>query len=439
MISRIAIVGRPNVGKSTLLNRLAKRRISIVHDKPGVTRDRVTVEVEIKDRIVEVIDTGGLGVTDEAQLDLDIHRQIDVAIASADLVLMIVDAKEGIQALDHEVAKRLRPLDAPTLLVVNKCEADRDEDSVAEFWALGLGDPLPISAAHGMGVNELLESCVELIPEGGEHSERPALRIAIVGRRNAGKSTFVNALIGEERVIVSDVAGTTRDAIDIRFEKDGIPFVVIDTAGLLRTAKLKDSIEFYAQNRALHSIGRSDVVILVIDSMPGTSQLDMRIAREVVDRYKPCVIAVNKWDLAKDKTSTEEYEEYLTRNLPSLSYAPVLFMTAEKGKNVTRCISLVQSMAKQANKRVNTGALNRAVDDIREGPRPRVKHGREPKIFYATQVAIMPPTVALFVNNPTYFTPQLKRMIENRFRELLEIPEVPVKILYREKGKKDVE
>ena len=192
MISRIAIVGRPNVGKSTLLNRLAKRRISIVHDKPGVTRDRVTVEVEIKDRIVEVIDTGGLGVTDEAQLDLDIHRQIDIAIASADLVLMIVDAKEGIQALDHEVAKRLRPLDAPTLLVVNKCEADRDEDSVAEFWALGLGDPLPISAAHGMGVNELLENCVELIPEGGEHSERPALRIAIVGRRNAGKSTFFN-------------------------------------------------------------------------------------------------------------------------------------------------------------------------------------------------------------------------------------------------------
>lgn len=437
MISRIAIIGRPNVGKSTLLNRLAKRRISIVHDKPGVTRDRVTVEVEIGDRVVEVIDTGGLGITDEAELDQDIHHQIDTAIASADLVLMIVDAKDGLQALDHEVAKRLRPLKKPTLLVVNKCEADRDEDMVSEFWALGLEEPIPISAAHGMGVVELLERCVDLLPLGGEHSERPALRIAIVGRRNAGKSTFVNALIGEDRVIVSDVAGTTRDAIDIRFEKDGIPFVVIDTAGLLRNSKLKGSVEFYSQNRALHSIGRSDVVVLVIDSMHGTSQLDMRIAREVVDRYKPCVIAVNKWDLAKDKTTTEEYEEYLTRNLPSLSYAPVLFMTAQKAKNVTRCISLVQSMAKQANKRVSTGVLNRAVDEIRNGPRPRVKHGREPKIYYATQVAVMPPTIALFVNQPSYFTPQLKRMIENRFRDLLEVPEVPVKILYREKGKKD--
>ena len=350
---------------------------------------------------------------------------------------MIVDAKDGLQALDHEVAKRLRPLKKPTLLVVNKCEADRDEDMVSEFWALGLEEPIPISAAHGMGVVELLERCVDLLPLGGEHSERPALRIAIVGRRNAGKSTFVNALIGEDRVIVSDVAGTTRDAIDIRFEKDGIPFVVIDTAGLLRNSKLKGSVEFYSQNRALHSIGRSDVVVLVIDSMHGTSQLDMRIAREVVDRHKPCVIAVNKWDLAKDKTTTEEYEEYLTRNLPSLSYAPVLFMTAQKAKNVTRCISLVQSMAKQANKRVSTGVLNRAVDEIRNGPRPRVKHGREPKIYYATQVAVMPPTIALFVNQPSYFTPQLKRMIENRFRDLLEVPEVPVKILYREKGKKD--
>lgn len=437
MIPRIAIVGRPNVGKSTLLNRLAKRRVSIVDDRPGVTRDRVSAEVEIMGRIIEIVDTGGLGITDEAQLDSDIHFQIDTAIASADLILMLVDAKEGLQALDEVVADRLRPLDKKCHLVVNKCEADREFDSVAEFWTLGLGTPWPISAAHGQGVNELIEQFVADIPDNDDKNPTPALRISIVGRRNAGKSTFINALIGEERVIVSDIAGTTRDAVDVRFEKDGIPFVVIDTAGMLRKSKLKDSIEYYAQSRALAAIGRSDVVILVIDAVHGVSQLDMRIAREVVDRHRPCVIAVNKWDLAKDRTTMEDYEKYLGKTLPSISYSPVLFMTAKEARNVTRCISLVQSLSKQANKRVSTGILNRAVDDIRNGPRARVKHGKEPKIFYATQVAVMPPTIAMFVNKPEFFTPQIRRAMENRLRDLLEVPEVPVRIFYREKGKKD--
>ncbi|MGE4618484.1 MAG: ribosome biogenesis GTPase Der [Planctomycetota bacterium] len=437
MIARIAIVGRPNVGKSTLLNRLAKRRVSIVDDRPGVTRDRVSVEVEIMGRQVEIIDTGGLGITDEAQLDTDIHHQIDAAIASADLILMIVDAKEGLQSLDEMVADRLRPLEKECHLVVNKCEADREFDSIAEFWSLGLGTPWPISAAHGQGVNELIEQFVAGIPESNERNSAPALKISIVGRRSAGKSTFIKALIGEERVIVSDIAGTTRDAVDVRFEKDGIPFVVIDTAGMLRKSKLKGSIEFYAQSRALAAIGRSDVVILVIDAVHGVSQLDMRIAREVQDRNRPCVIAVNKWDLAMDRTTMEDYEEYLGKKLPNISYAPVLFMTAKDSRNVTRCISLVQSLSKQANKRVGTGVLNRAVDEIRNGPRPRVKHGKEPKIYYATQVAVMPPTIAMFVNKPEYFTPQIRRAMENSLRTLLEVPEVPVRIFYREKGKKD--
>ncbi len=436
MMPRIAIVGRPNVGKSTLLNRLAKRRVSIVHDRPGVTRDRVSIEVEIMGRQVEIIDTGGIGITDEAQLDAEIDQQIDAAISSADLILMLVDAKEGLQPLDHSVAERLRPLEKKCHLVVNKCEADRELDSIAEFWTLGLGNPWPISAAHGQGVNELIERFVADIPDGGEKEATPALKISIVGRRNAGKSTFINALIGEERVIVSDIAGTTRDAIDVRFEKDGIPFIVIDTAGLLRKGKLKGSVEFYAQSRALAAIGRSDVVVVMIDAVHGISQLDMRIAREVVDRHRPCVIAVNKWDLAKDRTTMEDYEKYLGKKLPSISYAPVLFMSAIHARNVTKCISLVQSLSKQANKRVTTGILNRAVDDIRNGPRARVKHGKEPKIYYATQVAVMPPTVAMFVNKPEYFTPQIRRAMENRMRDLLEVPEVPVRIFYREKGRK---
>ncbi len=436
MMPRIAIVGRPNVGKSTLLNRLAKRRVSIVHDRPGVTRDRVSIEVEIMGRQVEIIDTGGMGITDEAQLDAEIDQQIDAAISSADLILMLVDAKEGLQPLDHSVAERLRPLEKKCHLVVNKCEADRELDSIAEFWTLGLGNPWPISAAHGQGVNELIERFVADIPEGGEKEAIPALKISIVGRRNSGKSTFINALIGEERVIVSDIAGTTRDAIDVRFEKDGIPFIVIDTAGLLRKGKLKGSVEFYAQSRSLAAIGRSDVVVVMIDAVHGISQLDMRIAREVVDRHRPCVIAVNKWDLAKDRTTMEDYEKYLGKKLPSISYAPVLFMSAIHARNVTKCISLVQSLSKQANKRVSTGILNRAVDDIRNGPRARVKHGKEPKIYYATQVAVMPPTVALFVNKPEYFTPQIRRAMENRMRDLLEVPEVPVRIFYREKGRR---
>ncbi|MDE0960018.1 MAG: ribosome biogenesis GTPase Der [Planctomycetota bacterium] len=437
MIPRIAIVGRPNVGKSTLLNRLARRRVSIVDDRPGVTRDRVSVEVEILDRNVEIIDTGGIGITDEVELDADIHYQIDVAISSADLILMLVDGRSGLHSLDEQVANRLRPLGKICHLVVNKCEADREVDSISEFWGLGLGDPWPISAEHGNGVTELIERFVADIPVGNESMTKPALKISIVGRRNAGKSTFINSLIGEERVIVSDIAGTTRDAVDVRFEKDGISFVAIDTAGMLRRGKLKDSVEFYAQARTLAAIGRSDVVIFLIDAVHGVSQLDMRIAREVMNRHRPCVIAVNKWDLAKDKTTMEEYETYLSLKLPGIGFAPVLFMTAKEGRNVTRCISLVQSLAKQASARVGTGILNRAVDAIRNGPRPRVKHGKEPKIYYATQVDVMPPTIAIFVNKPDYFTPQLKRAVENKLRELLKIPEVPVRIFYREKGKRN--
>ena len=434
---RIAIVGRPNVGKSTLLNRLARRRVSIVDDRPGVTRDRISVEVEILDRNIEIIDTGGIGITDEVELDSDIHYQIDVAIASADLILMLVDGKTGLHSLDEQVANRLRPLGKKCHLVVNKCEADREADSISEFWGVGLGEPWPISAEHGDGVSELIERFVSDIPVGDTETAKPALKISIVGRRNAGKSTFINALIGEERVIVSDIAGTTRDAVDVRFEKDGISFVAIDTAGMLRRGKMKDSVEFYAQARTLAAIGRSDVVVFLIDAVHGVSQLDMRIAREVMNRHRPCVIAVNKWDLAKDQTTMEEYEKYLALKLPGIGFAPVLFMTAKEGRNVTRCISLVQSLAKQAVTRVGTGVLNRAVESIRNGPRPRVKHGKEPKIYYATQVDVMPPTIAMFVNKPDFFTPQLKRAVENKLRELLDIPEVPVRIFYREKGKRD--
>ena len=432
MIPRIAIVGRPNVGKSTLLNRLARRRISIVHDQPGVTRDRVSVDLEFGGRIIELIDTGGIGIVDEEQLDHDIHAQIETAIRSAELILFLVDGRAGVHPLDEEVAAKLREGQRPVMLVANKCEAEATRDDLAEFYSLGLGDPTPIAASHGDGVAELIESAVERLPD-GETLKRtdPALRIAIVGRRNAGKSTFVNALLQEERVIVSDIPGTTRDAVDVRFVKDGIEFVAVDTAGILRKAKLKDDIEYYAQVRAMEAIRKSDVVIFVVDGVHGISQLDKRIAHEIMLHHRPTVIAVNKWDLVLEHSTTEKYESYLMDQLPALHFAPVVYMTAKDSKNVSACIGLVQSLAKQASQRVGTGELNRAIEKIRDNVRFRARPGKMPKIYFATQVDVLPPTVVLMVNRPGYFPPAYKRAIENNLREILPFPEVPIHLVYR--------
>jgi len=432
MIPRIAIVGRPNVGKSTLLNRLAKRRISIVHDKPGVTRDRVAVDIELDGRLAEVIDTGGIGIVDEAELEGEIHAQIETAIASADLVLFLVDGRTGVHPIDEEVAAKLRAGGRPVMLVANKCEADTTRNDLGEFYRLGLGDPFPIAAAHGSGVAELIEAAAARLPAAEpEVRTDPALRIAIVGRRNAGKSTFINALIGEERVIVSEVPGTTRDAIDVRFEKDGKAFIAVDTAGILRKAKLRDDIEYYAQVRAIEAIRRADVVIFVIDGVHGVSQLDKRIAHEVITRHRPTVVAVNKWDLVKERSSTEKYERYLAEQLPGIHFAPVVFMTAKDGRNVSSCIGLVQSLAKQASQRVGTGELNRAIQVVKDTVRVRSRPGKQPKIYFATQVDVLPPTIVLMVNRPGWFPPAYRRAIENKLRELLPFPEVPLHVVYR--------
>ena len=432
MIPRIAIVGRPNVGKSTLLNRLARKRISIVHDQPGVTRDRVSVDLEFGDRIVELIDTGGIGIVDEMQLDNDIHTQIETAIRSAELILFLVDGRAGVHPLDEQVATKLREGNRPVMLVANKCEAEATRDDLGEFYSLGLGDPHPIAASHGDGVADLIEAAILRLPP-GESLKRtdPALRIAIVGRRNAGKSTFVNALLNEERVIVSDIPGTTRDAVDVRFIKDQKEFVAVDTAGILRKAKLKDDIEYYAQVRAMEAIRSADVVIFVIDGVHGVSQLDKRIAHEIMLHHRPTVIAVNKWDLVLEHSTTEKYESYLMEQLPALHFAPVVYMTAKDSKNVSACIGLVQSLAKQASQRVGTGELNRAIEKIRDHVRFRARPGKAPKIYYGTQIEVLPPRIVLMVNKPGYFAPAYKRAIENSFREILPFPEVPIHIIYR--------
>lgn len=434
-VPRIAIVGRPNVGKSTLLNRLAGRRVSIVHDRPGVTRDRITAEVELNDGQVELIDTGGLGIVDRHDLHPDIHHQIDVAIASAQLILFVVDGRDGVQPLDLQVSEKLRRIETPIMLLVNKCESHAALNGLAEFYTLGLGDPRAISAEHNEGIGDLEDALTEQLRALGTdaepESDEELLKFTLVGRRNAGKSTFINALLNEERVIVSDIPGTTRDAIDVRFEKDGRSFVAIDTAGMVRRAKLRDSIEYYAQVRTIEAIRRSDVSIFMIDALHGVSALDKRIAKDIMDEHKACVIAVNKWDLVKDHASTADFDEYLGKVLPGLSFAPCVFLTAKEGKNVWDVISTAQSLLKQARERVGTGPINRIIEAIQNGPMPRPKHNHYPRIYFGTQTDVLPPTIVLSVNKPEFFTQQLRRTIENRFRALLPFAEIPIRVIYR--------
>ncbi len=432
MIPQIAIVGRPNVGKSTLFNRLARRRVSIVHEMAGVTRDRVSVEMEIEGRSWELVDTGGIGIVDRQQLHPDIHAQIEAAILSADLILFLVDARSGLQPLDAMAAERLRREEVPVLLVANKCESEKARQEIGAFYKLGLGDPLPVSAAHGQGIEELEERLEERLPPGDPRRD-PALKIAVVGRRNSGKSTFINSLLQEERVLVSALPGTTRDAVDVRFEKDGQEFVIIDTAGLMRRTKLKGAVEFYAQVRALEAIRRCEVAIFLIEAPHGVGQLEKRIAREIVGQHRACVIAVNKWDLAKGRTTCGAFEEYLSKIMPGLGFAPCIFITAKTGKNLADTISLAQSLAHQSRQRVGTGEMNRALEVIRKRHSPPALGGKEPKIFYGTQVKVMPPTLVLFVNRPQLFTATYRRYVENQLRNLLSFPEIPIHVIYRQR------
>ncbi len=430
----VAIVGRPNVGKSSLLNMLAGERISIVDPMAGVTRDRVSAIIEIDDRYFELLDTGGYGIEDHDNLTAHVEQQIHFALSAADLVLFVVDIREEITPLDREVAELLRGVSKPVQLVANKADTEQHAHSASMLTALGFGDPITVSALHARGRRTLLETIHERL---GERMTTDApdqvMKICIVGRRNVGKSTFINHLAGQERVIVSEVPGTTRDAVDVRFELDGRTFVAIDTAGVAKSKRrANNSIEFYGYNRALASIRRADVVLFLIDSTEPISDVDKKLARYVVDEYKPCVLVVNKWDLAKGQASSETYGEYLAKTLPQISYAPVAFTTALNGRNVQGTIELAQSLFNQARMRVTTGQLNRAIETTLAERQPMAtKHGAHPKIYYATQVSVCPPTIVLFVNNPALMKEQYRRFAERRIRESLPFEEVPVRLVWR--------
>jgi GTPase len=431
-LPKVAIVGRPNVGKSSLFNMLARRRIAIVEPTAGVTRDRVSTIIEYKDRWFELMDTGGMDFRTSAELAADVQRQIDLALKEAAVILFEVDVQDGRTPLDEEIAQRLRPITAPILMVANKADNERMAMGASDFHALGYEPILPVSSKHSRGRYELLAAILDRLPaEAAEPPAEVAMKIAVVGKRNAGKSTFINALAGAERVIVSEIPGTTRDAIDVRIEKDGLTYTVIDTAGVRKRKSIANDIEFYSLTRAMDSVLRADVILFLLDAPSTVSQVDKQLGSAIQSAAKPVVLVVSKWDTAKGKATTGDFADYFGKVLPGLSYAPIACVTAKESKNVLAVVDLARSLYKQAATRVTTGDLNRVMENTLRLQQPPSPGAKMPKVYYATQVAVCPPTIVLFVNDPDVFSEDYRRFIEHRFREELPFAEVPIRLILR--------
>jgi GTP-binding protein len=430
----VAIIGRPNVGKSSLLNALAGQMISIVEPTAGVTRDRVSTIIGRDDHYFELIDTGGYGIVDSDHLSSHIEQQILQAIESANLVLFMVDIRDGLVPLDETIAQLLRKNNLDIIGVANKADTARMFPAAGEFSKLGFGEFLCISAKDNLNKAVLLDKIFDKLAhlELGRPAE-PAMKIAVVGKRNAGKSTIVNAMVGADRVIVSETPGTTRDAVDVRFEKDGKTVVVIDTAGIRKKGKIADSIEFYSYVRVTRSIQRADVALFMVDATVPISQVDKKLARFIAGEYKSCIIVVNKWDLAKEAAATDDYEEYLTKLLPGLRYAPLAFTTATEAKNVQSVLDLAAEIFKQTTTWIPTAKLNKAFETIKQEKITAARRGKTgwPKMYYATQIAVNPVTILMFVNRPELFEENYRRFIVNRLRTMLPIEEVPIRLLAR--------
>ncbi len=445
-LPKVVIVGRPNVGKSSLLNWLSGRRISIVDDFSGVTRDRVASLVSLGDdddpRFFELIDTGGIGMVDRDDLSEDVDRQIGVALAEADLILFVVDVREGRMPLDEEVAQRLRYENKPVILVINKADDPSLDVRGEEFYKLGRGKPVYISTLQNRNKKVLLKLVEERLPSGCDDRQADAvMKVAAVGRPNTGKSTFINTLARTERMIVSEVPGTTRDSVDVHFELDGLPFMAIDTAGVRRKAKIRDDLDFYSMHRAERSIRRADVVLLFIDPTLRISRLDKQLADYIAKQSKPCVITVNKWDLMINDPSgagTYKYANLVQHAFRTTAYTPLAFITAKTGKNVKALLNLSQSMYKQAQLRVGTGTLNRVVREAVDAHPPAMRQNRNANVFYATQVGTAPPTIVLFVNSPSLFDQTYQRYLLNVFRERLPFKDIPIKLYLRARTKVDL-
>lgn len=440
LVPKVAIVGRPNVGKSSLLNWLTRRRISVVDPTAGVTRDRVTFLMHEGGRYFELVDTGGIGIVDHDNLSVDIERQIQLGIDQAAAILFVVDGKTGSVPLDVRVSERLRGIGKPLLIVVNKCDSPKQDMEVAEFYGLAKADLLCTSVLADRHREELIEGIVSLLPPpsdeelaaGEAMAAQPELKLAIVGRRNVGKSTFINALAQTERMIVSEIAGTTRDSVDVRFELDGKAFMAIDTPGVRKRKSLANNVEFYGLVRAQRSIRRANVVLMFFDATQPISRVDKKLVHDIAENYKPCIFVVNKWDLAQKKgLTTRGWSEYAMKTFSFMRHVPIAFVTAKEDKNTKQLINLSQSIFKQARMRVSTGQLNQVLRAAILRNQPSTKTGKRLKIFYGTQVATEPPTIVLKSNFPELLDRSWLRYLLGVMRELLPFQEVPIKLLLR--------
>ncbi len=432
----IAIVGRPNVGKSTFFNKVAGRKIAITEDRPGVTRDRITASCEWRGRPFTLIDTGGIELGSDDVMWKQIAAQARLAVETSDVILFFTDAKEGLNPSDYDVADYLRRSKKPVILVVNKVDVYSPE-KFSEFYALGLGEPFGVSSEHSRGIGDVLDRAVEFFPE-GEIAEDDSLRIAVVGKPNAGKSSLVNKLLGEERAIVTDIAGTTRDAVDTRFTKNGKNYTIIDTAGIRRKRAVEDDVEYYSVLRAIDAIRRADVVLLVVDASEGITEQDVRIIGMVHDEGKPSVIVMNKWDLVEKDTHTmEKFEEKLKEDLKFMDYYKSVYISAKTGRRAEKVLGLADEVYAHANFRVPTGELNDLLIGAVRISEPPSYLGRRLKLYYSSQVAVKPPLFVLQVNDDTLMHFSYERYLENVIRKAYDFSGTPIRIQVRSKKEKD--
>ena len=437
----VAVVGRPNVGKSTLFNAIVNKRISIVEDIPGVTRDRIYFDAEWLNREFTMIDTGGIEfITENSYVIPKMMRlQAELAIEEADVILFVVDGKQGIVPADEEVANILRASGKPVVLVVNKIDSVNQEPNIYEFYNLGLGDPIGISAKNLMNLGDLLDDTVKHFPPVGTNvDDEDTIHVAIIGRPNVGKSSLTNALLGQDRVIVSDVAGTTRDSIDTYWTHGDQKFVLIDTAGMRRKSKIDEAVERYSIVRSLRSVDRSDIVVLVLDAQDGVTEQDKKIAGYAYEAGKGVVIVVNKWDLVeKDDKTTLRFTEDIYEELGFLQFAPILFASALTKQRIHRLADMLKFVSEQQYRRVSTGTLNQLLQDAQTVNPVPSRNGRIPKIYYMTQASVKPPTFILFVNEPELIHFSYMRFLENRLRESFGFEGTPIRLVLRGKKRDD--
>ncbi len=436
----VAVVGRPNVGKSTFFNKVSGKRISIVEDTPGITRDRIYTDAEWCGCNFTMIDTGGIEPSSKDTILSQMREQAELAVDMADVILFMVNVKDGMTAADKEVAAMLQKCGRPVLLVCNKVDNPGNPPmEMYEFYNLGVGEPYPVSSIHGLGIGDLLDDMVKLFPEMPEEDEEEdVIRVAIVGKPNAGKSSLVNRILNENRVIVSSIAGTTRDAIDSSYERDGQKYVLIDTAGMRKRGKINENVERYSVVRALSAVERADVCLIMIDAEEGITEQDTKIAGYVHEQGKASIVVVNKWDLVEKETNTmKNFQNHVKEGLNFMMYAPSVFISAKTGQRVDGLFPMIKSVLEQNRKRISTGVLNDVINEAIAMVQPPSDKGKRLKIYYATQASTAPPTFVLFVNNAELAHYSYIRYLENQLRARFGFEGTPVKFIVKEKNKKD--